>query len=577
MAPEPHIPAWKRLGLKLKYAKEDLPALIQAPIANGKKRKLKNMDDLQENGTTTPNLAKRSKTMASVPALVNVKRKGNGLVDVNGFDDPQSVEEKRSTESLVNRTSKGARSAMMPRLEERKSVTFTPETKHADGESMKDLYQAWVKAQEGGNGDEDLKVQKDVVQDSSPLEDLAPKDEVVTAVGKGKARGKGKQATSEGAIEQNSNVDGSHEAGFSTIKKEKKKKGKKRSRTTLLSASSKIDYAPSTFTSVPDSTVSSIPSSSSSSTSKPTLRPPHTAPFAAALTYLNTFTTSPSTWKFSKNHQTHLLRHILSLSKIPSEYDGALLSYLKGLHSRGAKRELRKSAQEAREADDSWMGAQGHGGGDDEGGDQEDVQGNAEKRKAFKTGWQRHLNSLLLGETKQESSEPPPSSSKDDSNDNDDDNVSAKPQENENKDLTWRIKRRVRAEVILAAIGDKEASPSPESTIHPTTVVRPLSGVKKHVKFRDNGDENTDNNGISSSSANADGNIQTMAVPRLANVQAQAKVTENTRIAVNGTDAQPTQKKKRRKRRSRARTAVVSSDDSSSSSSDSSSSSSDGA
>ena len=574
MAPEPHIPAWKRLGLKLKYAKEDLPALIQAPIANGKKRKLKNIDDLQENGTTMPNLAKRSKTMASVPALVNVKRKGNGLVDVNGFDDPQSVEEKRSTESLVNRMSKGARSAMTPRLEKCKSVTFTPETKHADGESMKDLYQAWVKAQEGGNGGEDSKVQKDVAQDSSPLEGVAPKCEVVTAVGEGKARSRGKQATSEGAIEQNSNVDGSHEAVFSTMKK--KKKGKKRSRTTLLSAPSKIDDAPSTFTSVPDSIASSTPSSSSSK-SKPTLRPPDTAPFAAALTYLNTFTTSPSTWKFSKNHQTHLLRHILSLSKIPSEYDGALLSYLKGLHSRGAKRELRKTAQEAREADDSWMGAQGHGGDDGEGEDQEDVQGNAEKGKAFKTGWQRHLNSLLLGETEQESSEPPPSSSKDDSNDNDDDNVSAKAQENENKDLTWRIKRRVRAEVILAAIGDKEASPSPESTIHPTTAVRPSNGVKKHIKFGDNGDENTDNNGIASSSANADGNIQTMTVPRLANVQAQAKVTENTRIAVNGKDAQPTPKKKRRKRRSRARTAAVSSDDSSSSSSDSSSSSSDGA
>ncbi|KAF7114067.1 hypothetical protein CNMCM5793_007047 [Aspergillus hiratsukae] len=74
----------------------------------------------------------------------------------------------------------------------------------------------------------------------------------------------------------------------------------------------------------------------------------HEAPI---LSYLNLYHKHRSAWKFQKNRETHLFKHILSLEHVPAKYNAALLSYLQGLRSEGAKQRLREIAEEVVKAE----------------------------------------------------------------------------------------------------------------------------------------------------------------------------------------------------------------------------------
>jgi 20S proteasome subunit alpha 1 len=69
------------------------------------------------------------------------------------------------------------------------------------------------------------------------------------------------------------------------------------------------------------------------------------------LSYLNLYHQHRSVWKFQKNRETHLFKHILSLEHIPAKYNAALFSYLKGLKSEGAKQRLQQVAEEVVKAE----------------------------------------------------------------------------------------------------------------------------------------------------------------------------------------------------------------------------------
>ncbi|TPR09025.1 THUMP domain family protein [Aspergillus niger] len=58
-----------------------------------------------------------------------------------------------------------------------------------------------------------------------------------------------------------------------------------------------------------------------------------------------------SAWKFQKNRETHLFKHVLSLEQVPTLYNAALLAYLQGLKSEGAKLRLRQIAEEVIKAE----------------------------------------------------------------------------------------------------------------------------------------------------------------------------------------------------------------------------------
>src|ERR1700730_2373825 len=107
---KPNIPAWKRLGLKLRSAQ---PASVPyaAPVAAA---------------ATKPKWSHRKRETPDQESP-HVKRVKNSAE----FHEPK-------TDTTPNQ------SPITSGHKRRKSVTFTPETKTEDGDSVKQLYNGWV-------------------------------------------------------------------------------------------------------------------------------------------------------------------------------------------------------------------------------------------------------------------------------------------------------------------------------------------------------------------------------------------------------------------------------------------------
>ncbi|KAI9787962.1 MAG: hypothetical protein M1835_002570 [Candelina submexicana] len=132
-APVPHIPAWKKLGLKLKFAKDEAPkdpkpSVSTTPIPSERK--------LSSDNSIVPD--KLAFQHSSTKAIVSKPR--------------SSLEVKNSTLSNASRAqtqfndpSKSSRpSQSTPQIRRQKSVTFTSETKAEDGHSVKQLFATWL-------------------------------------------------------------------------------------------------------------------------------------------------------------------------------------------------------------------------------------------------------------------------------------------------------------------------------------------------------------------------------------------------------------------------------------------------
>ncbi|KKZ62560.1 hypothetical protein EMCG_02966 [[Emmonsia] crescens] len=76
-------------------------------------------------------------------------------------------------------------------------------------------------------------------------------------------------------------------------------------------------------------------------------------PTDPVLQYLTLYHKYRAQWKFQKNRETHLLKHALSVDRIPSTYNASLAAYLAGIKGEGAKKRVAEVAVEAIKADDA--------------------------------------------------------------------------------------------------------------------------------------------------------------------------------------------------------------------------------
>ena len=281
-----HIPAWKKIGLKLKYAKEELgeDSVSKVIVGDGKKRKATAEGGFAIDVVTTDRLTKKSKksksTTGEALAIVN----GNAAIATPGISN--------STTSTVE----------PKRVNRRKSVAFTPETKTQDGESTQELFETW---------------HADWVAEDPSIEPstVSPALKVITA----------KPATLSTSLQKPARSSPPPSPSVSAPKEKKSKKPKKKK--------VKVRH-----------------SLSSQPTDNQTEHP--------ALKYLTTYHTSRETWKFSKPHQNHLIRHLFSLSHIPPLYDTALLAYLRGLEGASARSRIRQQALGIRTEDAEWLASE---------------------------------------------------------------------------------------------------------------------------------------------------------------------------------------------------------------------------
>jgi hypothetical protein len=237
------IPAWKRLGLKLKSQSTSEPE----------------SDSLKQIETS------KRKTPDTIDERPTKKFKKSKQLPVQSEEEP-----------------------ITPQLVRKKSVTFTPETKAEDGDSIKQLFNSWVAEQEEQDPSFQLRASNPVFQTPVPSK-----------------------------VEEQ--VDPSLDEKERKVKRVKNPKEKKAT-TTKSKKQSKI--------------AKTAPASS--------------RPF---LQYLRQYSESRTTWKFNKNHQTHLLKHIFNLEVIPSDHAHFIYEYVRGLQG-GVRTRLRDKALEAKVKDE---------------------------------------------------------------------------------------------------------------------------------------------------------------------------------------------------------------------------------
>ncbi|KAJ5808359.1 hypothetical protein N7474_009628 [Penicillium riverlandense] len=167
------------------------------------------------------------------------------------------------------------------------------------------------------------------------------------------------------------------------------------------------------------------------------------------LSYLSRYHTDRASWKFQKNRETHLFKHLYSLEQVPVQYNAALLAYLQGLKGLSAKARLSYGAEEVIVADlDAEKKKEGDGQGEGEGSEGSEYQQAVE---AFRT---------RLSESK--------------------DDVNAEDVgEKLGADAQARLKKRQRAELVFFAVAGKLFSGEQSTPVSDKQTKAPGASKKK--------------------------------------------------------------------------------------------------
>lgn len=369
-----HVPAWKQLGLKLKYAKDEPitksnVAAVPVPELK-KKRKAVDRESVKGDAATPAKKVKNIQNARLDPlniSVIGIDRKNENLTSLTTPQIQSGNSEKSSSSALK-----------IPVVTKRKSVTFAPEAKITDGDSTKDLYNQWLSSQAADDTTFNAKTAIPALQYHSPL--LSSKT-----------------ATNPPSTSETINGQSQKQ------KKKKKKKRKTKSKSTTIKPGQII---------------------TSRTPTQPSLAEPNEYEPHPALVYLTDYHDSPSTWKFSKNHQKYLLKNLFTLEKFPSSYDPAFHAYLSGLKGLSARQAIRDVALKVREEDEMWLSdiiAKGRVGEWEK----------KRKREEYEAAWKRERERLEDVEDDRE-------------------------WEEGREEFEWRLKKRRRAEVVLGAVGEVE-------------------------------------------------------------------------------------------------------------------------
>lgn len=262
------VPAWKRLGLKLKSAPESPPT----EISNSKRKRPNEGEGIS---------IKKPKPSSDPPGI-----------SVPGQVTPQPAR--------------------------KKSVTFTPETKVEDGDSIKQLFGAWVAEQKN---QEDLSAPVFQTPQYPSVEESFD-----TTLDEKERRVKRVKTPKQGKTDPNEPPKA----------KDLTKAKKRKDIVTPVTAEGEQAEESLKSTEQLKSKKARKPTAAKSLTTQ-------TLPEKPFLAYLKQYTDSRPTWKFNKNHQTHLLKHLFNIDVVPSEYAHYIYEYVKGLQG-GVRTRLRDSA-----------------------------------------------------------------------------------------------------------------------------------------------------------------------------------------------------------------------------------------
>ncbi|KAI7345587.1 hypothetical protein KC354_g14658 [Hortaea werneckii] len=272
-----HVPAWKRLGLKLKYAKETPEPSGPAPVETGdlqkgsKRHSSSYADETASQPSKKQRLSPEDAQNSAKPSSTDDNSHSPSRPKVkNVADDRKASKAKHQTfDSEDEHPAENDVRGRPRKASHRKSVTFTADTKAHDAESKSD----------GETAEEEP---SETPQTAAPEQPASPENKL--------------------------------------SKKEKKR----------LKQQQK----------------SSAPSDGKSADDRATqVKKPKHQGTAEYVEYILQFYNDKANWKFNKNKQTELLKHLFNPWRIPAQYDDALVAYIEGLQGARAQQRVIEDAE----------------------------------------------------------------------------------------------------------------------------------------------------------------------------------------------------------------------------------------
>ncbi|KAI7332860.1 hypothetical protein KC315_g4455 [Hortaea werneckii] len=273
-----HVPAWKRLGLKLKYAKETAepagPTSTEAGDSQkgNKRQSTSYADEPTSKPSKKQKLSQENAPKSSKPKSADDKSHSPSQPETKSVAvDRKASKGKHQTFDSEDEDPAGDDVRDRPRKSShRKSVTFTADTKAHDAESDSD-----------GEAAEELE-ESETPQATAPEQPESPENKLSK---KEKKRLKQQQKSSAASEGKNGGDRATH------VKK-----------------------------------------------------PKHQGT-AEYVEYILQFYNDKVNWKFNKNKQTELLKHLFNPWRIPAQYDDALVAYIEGLQGARAQQRVIEDAE----------------------------------------------------------------------------------------------------------------------------------------------------------------------------------------------------------------------------------------
>lgn len=192
-----------------------------------------------------------------------------------------------------------------PQTDRRKSVTFTPDTKTADGNSASNLFKKWVLDQKGADAD----FSAAEVAQFAPPPGVHPANGIPTSQGLTAKEEKEARKSEKKSKKKQKEISSTEPKGDEGAEKQPERT--KSSAAAGKSATESNQETPNT-------------------SSKPTPKGKKKDP-SVYRSYLSQYHNDRANWKFNKAKQNDVLDNALNIFRIPDEYLEALLEYTKGL------------------------------------------------------------------------------------------------------------------------------------------------------------------------------------------------------------------------------------------------------
>jgi hypothetical protein len=278
-----HVPAWKKIGLKLKYAKETAD---DAPVST-----------LSETNGSSHAGAKRS-------------REEDAEQDNASKRNKQSTRELR-TESPAPRSILSGSQSPTKTPANKKAVKFSAETKAEDGETGQNYFKAWA----AGQPHTPPKPSTEIIVPATPESaekpsPTKPQESPADSKAQAKASKREKKVAQAAAQTQHQDVE-----NMPSLQERKASKAAKKAAKQELKAQSQPQQSAQ-------------------------------APASAYVEYLHQFHHDKDNWKFNKSKENHLLKSVWSMYRVPASYTDALVSYIAGLQGAGARTRLVEGSDE---------------------------------------------------------------------------------------------------------------------------------------------------------------------------------------------------------------------------------------